>query len=297
METIDRLQRRIETTEDLGSVVRTMKALAAVNIRHYEKAVESLADYRRTVELGLQAVLRQFPERVVRAGPAHRLRTGVVAFGSDQGMCGPLNDRVAACVAREVEGRAGGEFLFLAVGGRMASRLGRMKFRIDREIRLPGSMPGITQQVQEVLLAVDEWEAGRRIDRLLLVHAVHESRSSYRPEARAILPLDEAWLAELRGRRWPTDRLPLVTMDPGALFSSLLRQYLFIGVYRAFAESLASENASRLASMRRAEDNIAERLSDLRRDYHQQRQAAVTGELLDIVSAFEILGGGPASPD
>jgi F-type H+-transporting ATPase subunit gamma len=80
-------------------------------------------------------------------------------------------------------------------------------------------------------------------------------------------------------------------MDREALFSSLVREYLFVSLYRAFAESLASENASRLASMQAAEKNIEERLRELSAQYHQQRQMSITSELLDIVSGFEALTG------
>jgi len=98
MLSIESLKRKIQSTEDLGSVVKTMKALAAVNIRQYERAVKSLADYNHNVELGLMAVLKSRPGHVVGA---RRLRsqgqpipTGAVFFGSDQGMCGPLNEQV-----------------------------------------------------------------------------------------------------------------------------------------------------------------------------------------------------------
>jgi F-type H+-transporting ATPase subunit gamma len=78
-------------------------------------------------------------------------------------------------------------------------------------------------------------------------------------------------------------------MDWDALFSALIRQYLFVSLYRAFAESLASENASRLAAMQNAERNIDERLTALQGQFHQQRQSSITEELLDIVSGFEAL--------
>ncbi len=59
MPSIELLKRRIRTAGDLRSLVRTMKALAAVSIRQYERAVESLADYNRTVEMGFQILLRE----------------------------------------------------------------------------------------------------------------------------------------------------------------------------------------------------------------------------------------------
>lgn len=59
MQTIQGLKRKIDSTEGLQSVVKTMKSMAAVNIRQYEQATRALEDYHRTVELGLQVVLRQ----------------------------------------------------------------------------------------------------------------------------------------------------------------------------------------------------------------------------------------------
>ena len=70
---------------------------------------------------------------------------------------------------------------------------------------------------------------------------------------------------------------------------SLIREYLFVSVYRAFANSLASENASRLAAMQNAEKNIGERLEELDVQFHRQRQMTITEELLDIVAGFEVL--------
>jgi len=80
-------------------------------------------------------------------------------------------------------------------------------------------------------------------------------------------------------------------MEWDGLFSSLIREYLFVSLYRAFAESLASENASRLASMQVAERNIEDRLVDLSAQFHQQRQSSIDEELFDLVAGFEALTG------
>jgi F-type H+-transporting ATPase subunit gamma len=69
----------------------------------------------------------------------------------------------------------------------------------------------------------------------------------------------------------------------------LIREYLFISLFRACAESLASENASRLAAMQRADKNIDELLEDLNRAFHRMRQDGIDEELFDVVSGFEAL--------
>ena len=79
------------------------------------------------------------------------------------------------------------------------------------------------------------------------------------------------------------------TVAEEELLLSLQREYLFVSLFRASAESLSSENAARIQSMQSAERNITERLSELRSEFHQSRQTSITEELLDVVSGFEVL--------
>jgi F-type H+-transporting ATPase subunit gamma len=73
---------------------------------------------------------------------------------------------------------------------------------------------------------------------------------------------------------------------------ALVREYLFVSLFRACAESLASENASRLAAMQRAEKNIDELLEDLNRTFYRLRQSGIDEELFDVVSGFKALNTG-----
>ena len=291
MQTAEALQRKIKTAGDLQSVVKTMKTLAAVNIRQFEKAVESLAEYNRTVEMGLQILLRTRPEALalMKTEPANRL--GAIVFGSDQGMCGQLNDQIvshALEVMERIEG-IGGKRTVLTVGLRVAGRLEDAGQLLEEILSVPGSTSGITPMVQELVMIIEEWHSRRKIDQIMLFFCEHLSSASYRPQTLRLLPIDGEWLRKIQVRKWPTRVLPIFTMDWERLFTKLIRQYLFVSLYRAFAESLASENASRLASMQGAERNIEERLADLNGQFHRQRQMSITEELLDIVAGYEAL--------
>ena len=70
---------------------------------------------------------------------------------------------------------------------------------------------------------------------------------------------------------------------------ALIREYLFVSLFRACAESLASENASRLAAMQRADKNIDELLMDFNNLFHRLRQSSIDEELFDVISGFETL--------
>jgi F-type H+-transporting ATPase subunit gamma len=318
VETLEALGHQIQSVEDLGSVVKIMKSLAAVNIQQYEEAVHALRDYNRSLELGMQILIRRNPGMLAAssADPAGRL--AAVVIGSDQGMCGQFNSRIVAYAAERLDAASRTQWhsvphsgeqspshgagetqrhsvpqppLILAVGVRVAAELDASPFPVTESVALPGSVGEITRRVQELLLTVNRWREETEVRRVWLFHQRPLSGASYEPHFEQVIPLGDEWFDGLRARPWPTRMLPAFTMDWRDLFSSLVGQHLFGALYRALAESLAAENAARLASMQAAEKNIDERLDDLTKRYHQQRQNAITEELLDVTAGFEVLGG------
>jgi F-type H+-transporting ATPase subunit gamma len=104
-----------------------------------------------------------------------------------------------------------------------------------------------------------------------------------------LLPLDDDWRRKLAALPWPTRNLPEVMGGSIATLQALIREYLFVSIFRACAESLASENASRLAAMQRADKNIDELLEDLNVKFHRLRQSGIDEEMFDVISGFEAL--------
>jgi F-type H+-transporting ATPase subunit gamma len=106
-----------------------------------------------------------------------------------------------------------------------------------------------------------------------------------------LLPLDAQWEQSLAKAPWPTTPLPEITGGGGATLRALIREYLFISLFRACSESLASENASRLAAMERADKNINDLLEALQGTFHRMRQSGIDEELFDVIAGFEALAG------
>jgi len=293
MQTTESLKRKIKSADDLQSVVKTMKALAAVSIRQYQRAVESLLDYNKAVEMGLQVALKYRREAFVLASSVPVQRIGAIVFGSDQGLCGPLNEHIAAHAVSEMSalGVSRENRVLMTLGMRVNSHLEDAGQHIVESLPMPGSVAGITPMVQDMVLVLEEWHFRHQIEHIYLYYNEYISGASYRVHTQHLLPVDRLWLANLEQRKWPSHILPIYTMEWSALFRSLIREYLFVSLFRAFAESLASENASRLASMQNAERNIEERLQELHGQFHRQRQMTITEELLDIVAGFEAMKG------
>jgi len=287
---LESMRRRIDSAEDLYGVVRVMKALAAASIRQCELAVESLAEYNRTIETGLQIVLWNRPE-AIPANPLSGKRRGIIIFGSDQGMCGSFNEQAATFAIDTIKALPEREEdrVVLVVGSRLVGRLEDAGCAVREQFPIPSTVSGITSAVQDVLLKVDELRFQEGVEQFLLIHHRPGASARSAPATVQLLPIDAAWLRGLAKRHWDSRSLPTFTMDWRELFSALIRQHLFVSLYRAFAESMASENASRLASMQAAEKNIQDHLSVLAVEYHQGRQQSITEELLDIVAGFETL--------
>jgi F-type H+-transporting ATPase subunit gamma len=281
------MRRKIAGAGDLQSVVRTMKAVAASSIGQYEKSVSALADFNRAVELGLGACFRESgpaPLTPERKAPG---AIGAVVFGSDQGLVGQFND-VVADFAIETLSPLPGKHEVWAVGERVHERLADAGLALRGLFPVPNSVNAITPLVGQILL---ESEARQQhgIAELHLFHNRPKSGAVYEPVDQRLLPLDEEWRRKLAALPWPTRNLPEVIGGGSATLRGFISGYLFVSIFRACAESLAAENASRLSAMQRADKNIDELLEDLNRTFHRLRQNGIDEELFDVVSGFEAL--------
>lgn len=289
METLETLGRRIGTTEDLQSIVRTMKSLSAVSIRQYDQAVLALREYNRTIEMGLQVVLRSGHAPATEPGGPPGPTVAIV-FGSDHGLCGRFNGEIVRFAREALSRQAGGEgAVFLVAGERVASELEATGEQVAQRFRLPGSVTGLTDTAHDILLDLDDRRSRHGAGRVLLFHNRRADGAAAAPHAVQLLPLAADWLQRLAARHWQSRSLPTFTMDTRDLLAALVRQHLFIGLFRAGAELAASEHAMRLSAMQAAERNIEESLDDMNMAYRQRRQQSVTEELLDIVAGFEAL--------
>jgi len=288
------LRRKISSAGDLQSVVRTMKALAASSIGQYEKSVRALADYYRTVELGLGACFRESEpaaSMVERRGRSKAGAIGAVVFGSDQGLVGQFNDVVADYALKTLATLSGTPQVW-AVGERVHARLADAGLPPMKLFAVPSSVKAIAPLVGQILVESEERRSHGEVIELHLFYNRPASGAVYAPVTQRLLPLDEHWRRKLADLPWPTGQLPQVMGGGSETLRALIRGYLFVSLFRACAESLASENTSRLAAMERADKNIDELLENLRGTFHRLRQTGIDEELFDVISGFEALSVG-----
>jgi F-type H+-transporting ATPase subunit gamma len=287
------LRRKIGSAGDLQSVVRTMKALAASSIGQYEKSVSALADYYRAVELGLSACLRAdgaMPTLGEPKRPVQAHAISAIVFGSDQGLVGQFNDSIADYAINALAALPGKAQVW-AVGERVHARLLDAGVSPIGLFAVPTSVQAIAPLVGQIQIESEAQRHASDNASLWVFHNCPMAGALYDPVGQRLLPLDARWQQDLAKVRWPSANLPEVMGAGTTTLLALVREYLFITLFRACAESLAAENASRLAAMQRADKNITDLLDALHGEFNQLRQSGIDEELFDVISGFEALGG------
>ncbi|MEK6796773.1 MAG: F0F1 ATP synthase subunit gamma [Spirochaetota bacterium] len=293
MPSLEEIQRTIGATDSLKSVIRTMKIMAAVSLRQYERTLYSLADHARTIEDALSVIVKFLPvnTRYFRTKFDVSKRTAVVLFGSDLGMCGQFNDDIAAYCVRTLAGMGirAENSLMITIGEKIVPRIEGNGFPIAETIPYPaGLQTGITPILHDFILLLERLHDGG-IQNVLLFHNRPVGELAYASHMRTLLPIDPEYLLSLRGRKWRSKSIPAIAGDTHMLLREAIRHHLYASLFRAFVDSLAGENAARLMAMQAAEKHVDEHLDELRGRYNAVRQEAITSELLDIIAGFETL--------
>ena len=288
-DTLASLRRKIGGAVQLETVVRTMKAVAASSIGQYEAAVRSLADYQRSVELGLGVCFRHGG---VGENSPRRTGTeiiGAIVFGSDQGLVGQFNETMADFVEKTLTAMPGKKKIW-TVGERIEACLADAGLPLAGRFTVPSSIAAITSLVGQLQLET-ETRGADACSELYVFHTCPGARGLNNAVSQRLLPLDAKWQRNVAKNSWPTKNAPQLFGHEESTVRGFVREYLFISLFKACAESLASENASRLAAMQRAEKNIDSLMTDLNRTFYRLRQSSIDEELFDVVAGFNALSG------
>lgn len=299
MKTVEELRTRIANVEDVQAIVSIMKTMAAIQIRQYEAAGDALAEYLRTIRSAFHVLLR---DRPIPDGQVRLEHAGAIIFGSDQGLCGQFNEEVVRYAQADMDDLPEAEWRVMIVGGRAQQFLeapmstgtrhgtrGALRGSVVEHVfRLPATVAGITSLLQGLVPQVSRWQ-NEGVGRINVYFNSRTSAATFAPEKHQLYPLSRAFLQQCQKEQWASRGLPAYTMGWPQLFAAVVRQYLFVGLFRACAESRASENASRIAAMQAAGKNIERRLHQLQAELNETRQSAITEEIQEIVAGVEAL--------
>jgi F-type H+-transporting ATPase subunit gamma len=291
MPSLKDIRRRITGVKKTQQITRAMRMVAAAKLRRAQTAIESARPYADRMRETLREVAASGAgaEQPLLQEREHVRRVDFVVITSDRGLCGAFNSNVLKRALAELAARepALEQVSIVPVGRKSAEALRRR-----RAGQVTRSFTGIARvdyghAVEIAELLAQRFLAGES-DEAVLIHSEFVSTMTQRPRVSRLLPMTpEPEAAPVSGE---SEKLPY-SIEPSA--ESLLRvlapKALQVEIYRALLDNQAGEHAARMTSMESATRNTEEMISALTLQYNRARQAAITKELVEIVSGAEAL--------
>lgn len=303
MQTLEGLKKRIKTTSSLKDIVSSMKTLSAVSVGQYEKSTRALQNYSSVIEKGLQAILRDktIPEK---KETAKNQKIIAVLIGSDQGLVGKFNKAILNYAfdyfkKNNIEKK---DITLLVAGRSLGSKVVASGWNVNTLFSMPSSVKMMISVAKKIILRLVEFNIEGKDEeeylnfsnanlKVLVFYNKKITASSFSQDMVQILPVDINFLKEIKSRKWDDKQIPMYNYSNVALFSSFIKQLLFVNIYKSISQSLAAEHFTRMITMQNAQKNIDEHLEQMNLEYQQRRQTEITDELLDIVIGAEVLKG------
>ena len=285
MQGLQGIKKSIESAENLESIVSTMKAHASSNINQFQNAAKASMEYRRVLDMSLYVILSQEEEELLALDEIEDGEVLHIVFGSDHGLAGRFNERISSFALEKIAKNSNNKII--VIGQQIFQRL-KDDFDIYTSFMQPQTTDSISSMVNRLLVEIDVLRDETDVGKIVLYYNRPEDNSTFTVDTELLFPIDLLEIAKSKVK-WESNRIPTYFVEKEKIISDLIRQYFFITLYRAFCFSLASENASRLASMQSAEKNIDERLESLNFEYRRERQNSITEELNDVVSGFKAI--------
>ncbi|HKY23245.1 MAG TPA: ATP synthase F1 subunit gamma [Vicinamibacterales bacterium] len=281
------LRRRIRAVKSTQQITKAMKMISASKLRRAQDRIIGA----RPFALHMQRVLNSVASRVdssthpllVEREPGPDAKILLIVITADKGLCGGFNTNVIKAASSFI-GAAGTGPVCLGLVGRK----GRDFFkRRGFEVRI--EEVGIFQKVKYAdaqriaQAAIDEFTGGRA-GKVFLVYNEFKSVMQQRVTTEQLLPIPKQDAGSGNQAPVPGDVDYLYEPGPAEIFADLLPKHIEIQVYRALLESAAAEHAARMTAMDAASKNSGEIIDTLTLYMNKVRQAAITREIIEVVS-------------
>ncbi len=288
--TIEALQKRIKTTEDLRSIVSTMKALSSVSILQYEQANRVLKKYRENLSDAFQAlVLSQGLPEVIKDKSTPRYL--FILIGSDSGLVGKFNREVIEKSENWLKANSINinDVWFITIGKRISAIAEQKRLRIFAKYASANSVKTVNSIAETLIIKIDEATTKKRVTNVHILYHKRGKASAVDLEHQTLIPFNYEKMKSLKKKKWPTNNMVQTDLKKEVFFREIINQILAISLISFLNFSLIAEHFVRMTNMQTAEKNIDENLEEMNLAFQQQRQEAITGELIDIIAGYQAI--------
>lgn len=281
MQSISDIKRRISSIEQTKQITRAMYLISTVKLRkalsRYEKNATYIQKLRATMK---DIVVHKGDVEHVYLQPRPGNRTAFIVIAGDKGLAGAYNHNVLNLAMEQIRQS---EERYIFTVGRVATQFFQRKgYTVDIEFLHTAQDPQIfnARQIAETL--VDLYRQSM-IDRMVIIYTHMVSTFTQEPRILPLLPLNLESLVDVQPE---TSYLADMIYEPSIeeVFNSLVEQYLVGLVYASLVQSYASEQSARMRAMDASTDNAQKMIDNLKLEFSRARQAAITNEIIEIVS-------------
>jgi len=284
------IKRRIKSVKNTQQITKAMKLVSAAKLRKAQEAVETSRPYAEKMRELLEGIAMRSPPGCHPLLARREVKKIlVVLFSGDKGLCGPFNSQIIRAAAQLIRGNQGRQVSLLVVGKR-----GNDFFR-KRETPVLGVFLDYSKRVgytlaEEIAAKARERFLAEEADVVYLVYNRFKNVVVQEATALPLLPVDAPSREEDEG---PPPDLVDYEYEPSmeAALDEIANRYVVSQIYRALVESAASEHGARMTAMDAATKNAKEMIESLTLEYNRARQAAITKELIEVVSGADALEG------
>ena len=277
------IRNRIKSVTSIQQVTRAMKMVAAAKLRKSQERMEQSRPYATRLENLIQSLLPDVNRSMLKVLDVREVqRTAFVVITSDRGLAGSFNSNIIKKAEQEIAefGKENSELFCIG-------RKGRDHFK-KRDYQIADSFVEFWNELKfedaiDMGSGIINRFISKEVDEVQVVYNYFRNIGSQEVVVEKLLPVsfDDSNDKKAVDRIHEPSKLGIV--------QSLIPRHLNIQMWKYLLESFASEQAARMVAMGNATDNAGEIIRDLQLEYNKARQAAITTEMLEIVSGAEAL--------
>jgi F-type H+-transporting ATPase subunit gamma len=284
------IQRRIKSVKNTEQITKAMKMVSAAKLRRAQENIEAARPYAEKMQELVTSLVsmsssESHPLLAGKGGP----KAGLILITSDRGLCGGFNTYLIRKAEDFMAERAPGDVSLSITGKRAIDYFKRRDIPTLEARPATSGAPSYEAARQTAIKFIGLFLSGE-LDEVHLIYSEFISALTQTPVVQRLLPLAPPESEEgekEEGAEAATEVLYEPSVDK--VLADLLPKYIEVQIYRALLESAASEHGARMTAMDAASRNASEMIGSLTLRFNRLRQAAITSELMEIISGSEAL--------
>jgi len=289
------IRRRIKSVKNTQQITKAMKMVSAAKLKRAQDRVVTARPFANKMAEVLGELAKRTDDDFHHPLLDQRgdQRYLLVLITADKGLCGAFNTNLTKAAQSFVRENSDKTVEFMAIG-----RKGRDFFR-NRQANITSEFLGLTgkgrvefsEALEVARTIIKEYTEDTGIDKVFVIYNEFKSVLSQRVVLEQLLPVASAGASEAETETKPQANLVdyIYEQPPDEMFSTLLPRLVETKIFRALLESVASEHGARMTAMDSASKNASELIESLTLNMNRIRQAAITNEIIEVVSGAAAL--------